>query len=415
MKKYIFIISLSLISTILKSQFITISHQNQIDSFNIIYPNIEHVEKLQIIGKDVSDLNGLIQLSTIRELFISKTNLLTLNGLENVTDNSSSQLNSEIIIQDNDFLETLEGIENLDIGFLVVTNNKNLQLCHIKSVCDFFKKQFPYYFLENGLACRNPFTYCDLECKLEDDLNIFHKGFELDNDKYSNDSYIGIDGKRIYELTNSIEEGEFSLLIRNNSYNTPEGPANTEFHVDFQNGLDSATIEFTYKCLGTGFCEMYLEDREKNIVLTDPIWRAEAGDNSAYKVCMQNVDLDIMEINLNYNRLVFNSSPVWIPTGSYGNCEFVLDDINIYIKNNSEIPKTNFELNLLTNPVFDWLILKSNRTQGKLSIYDFLGRIVYSSEFVNSINCSNLSSGIYILVYDNCGEIRSQKFIKTQK
>ncbi len=48
----------------------------------------------------------------------------------------------------------------------------------------------------------------------------------------------------------------------------------------------------------------------------------------------------------------------------------------------------------------------------RMTIIDHLGKTVYSSHFEQSIDISNLNSGIYMLEIKQADNVYSQKFIK---
>jgi hypothetical protein len=134
---------------------ITFETQAQIDDFQSDYPGCTIIlGDLEIIGTDISDLSGLDVIDSIYGNFIigdewssSNSNLLTLNGLENLSfiggdleiiKNTNlfsisglagiSNILGDLRIKDNPDLTSLAGLDNLDdfYGALIIGNNNLL-------------------------------------------------------------------------------------------------------------------------------------------------------------------------------------------------------------------------------------------------------------------------------------------------
>lgn len=113
---------------------ITFNSQVQIDSFQINYPNCDEIEgDVIILGDDITNLNGLIVLTSIGgDLLInSNDNLTSLTGLEGLNfiegDLSIGYIS---IFGGNWALTTLSGLENLDSigGNFLIYNNPIINL-----------------------------------------------------------------------------------------------------------------------------------------------------------------------------------------------------------------------------------------------------------------------------------------------
>ena len=170
---------------------ITFSSQSQIDSFQSDYPGCIEIDGDVVIEEDLDgnitslnglsvvnnieggltivnnsaliNLSGLENLITIKAaLFIGDNNSLTnLDGLSSLTSlgqpltiarnssltnvNGLSNLDSillSLVVIDNPVLTSLSGLDNIDYATfysLTITNNNNLSICHVQSVCDFLE------------------------------------------------------------------------------------------------------------------------------------------------------------------------------------------------------------------------------------------------------------------------------------
>lgn len=402
MAKLICIVFL-LASNLLFGQSIKIEFQSEIDSFEINHPNVEEIHSLTLEGQDINNLLGLNSIIEINRLIISNTNLVSFEGLENVVYNSSNQNASTYLsIKNNQNLNSLEGLENFDFSFVHIVENPNLEYCNINSICKFFKKNIYSYMKGNGANCTNVFNQCELTCNTNSQSKIFHEGFEIINELHQETSDIGFDGNEIFEIIDPIGDGQFSLKIRNNSNFMFEGPSASYFLIESIKDFEVFDIEFTYQCLGEGFCLLTFTDSN------DPWWRSEAGNPDTHTVCLE--DVSLKRGNTIYNEILFAASPIYDGASSYGNCEFVIDDINVYVRENNQLHESIIDI--FPNPGSDWININSNLSSGTISIFDSLGRFVRMQEFTNTLEVNNLSQGIYFFVFENEERKEVRKFIK---
>jgi hypothetical protein len=106
-------------------QGITFSSQSEINNFQINYPNCTQIEGLvQIIGSDITNLNGLNVLTSVGGgLFIKSChNLSSLTGLHNIT-----SIGMLLYLYDNESLTSLTGLDNL-------TSVMDIQICWCSSL-----------------------------------------------------------------------------------------------------------------------------------------------------------------------------------------------------------------------------------------------------------------------------------------
>lgn len=100
---------------------ITFSTQSQIDSFLILYPDCTVMHELITInGEEINNLQGLMNLDTIKYLRISNNPLLVdLNGLSDL-----NSVTEKLEISSNPNLNSLSGLENLSsVGCLEIIGN----------------------------------------------------------------------------------------------------------------------------------------------------------------------------------------------------------------------------------------------------------------------------------------------------
>jgi hypothetical protein len=140
---------------------ITLSSQAQVDKFRTDYPGCKRIDgRLTISGKDITNLNGLSQLTSLNGVYIYNNNSLTsLYGLHNVTSvydlhigeyhyggnplltsltglDALTHISSDLEIYDNNALTSLSGLDNLTFIGRYLSISKNEMLSSIAS----FKK-----------------------------------------------------------------------------------------------------------------------------------------------------------------------------------------------------------------------------------------------------------------------------------
>lgn len=107
--------------------------QTQIDNFPTLYPNCtELTGTLQIeetVSGDITNLNGLSQITKVKNLRVSNNQALTnLDGLNNITAVSDGNASGNLFILNNESLQNLDALENLQevLRDLRVVNNASL-------------------------------------------------------------------------------------------------------------------------------------------------------------------------------------------------------------------------------------------------------------------------------------------------
>ncbi|MEZ5083341.1 MAG: hypothetical protein R2750_07825 [Bacteroidales bacterium] len=111
--------------------------QQQIDEFPLIYPNCSDIEgSVLILGNDITNLDGLINIQTIGgELIISSNSLANLFGLGNL-----SLVDSTLSITNCTNLYNLEGLNNLNSigGELHIWNSQLTDLTGLEGLTKIF-------------------------------------------------------------------------------------------------------------------------------------------------------------------------------------------------------------------------------------------------------------------------------------
>jgi hypothetical protein len=138
---------------------ITLSTQAQVDKFKTDYPGCKRIDgRLTISGKDITNLNGLSQLTSLNGVYIYNNNSLTsLYGLHNVTSvyslhigeyhysgnllltsftglDALTHISDDLEIYDNNALTSLSGLDNLTFVGRSLSISKNEMLSNIASL-----------------------------------------------------------------------------------------------------------------------------------------------------------------------------------------------------------------------------------------------------------------------------------------
>lgn len=167
-------------------------YQEQIDSFQINYPNCTEIEGPVIISSlhNIINLNGLNMITQIGGGLKIESNdeLTNLTGLENLM-----SIGGNLEINQNELLSSLTGLENLIAlsGDLIIEGNeslidliplgnieagtiKNINIyenhslsnCNAQSICDYLLSPTGYLLIfNNAVGCNNPHeiaTYCSI-------------------------------------------------------------------------------------------------------------------------------------------------------------------------------------------------------------------------------------------------------------
>ena len=114
--------------------------------------NLQEIGALSILGNEsLKNLKGLEHLKRINgSLNLSHTSLSDVFDLSGVR-----RLNGALAITHNNILRSLSGLDNIDyttISTLSVSDNDNLSLCAVASVCAYLESGKPAHFAWNGMS-----------------------------------------------------------------------------------------------------------------------------------------------------------------------------------------------------------------------------------------------------------------------
>ncbi|MBK9270371.1 MAG: T9SS type A sorting domain-containing protein [Saprospiraceae bacterium] len=141
---------------------------------NLSLKNIEGLRNLRKIGghlrliglRVLQDLNGLKNLESIG----NQVTIMGLSSIKNLKPLSKLKtIGGKLQINLNPELSSLEGIEELDhetISELILRDNIKLNLCHVKSICDWIKhKQFQIYDIDHNLDACDSYALIEEACR----------------------------------------------------------------------------------------------------------------------------------------------------------------------------------------------------------------------------------------------------------
>lgn len=124
---------------------------------NELSPIISVAGNLSIIGYGIGGINDITDLANLTsvggDLTFENTTLQSLSGLENL-----ASINGKLVIEDNFDLTDITAIKDIDyttINDLRIYNNTNLAVCHITSVCGYFKDNDTADIDRNATGCTN--------------------------------------------------------------------------------------------------------------------------------------------------------------------------------------------------------------------------------------------------------------------
>lgn len=370
---------------------ITFTSQTEIDSFQYHYPNCTKIEGSIRINDSVDgNINNLIGLSVLNRLgsqvnIENNDSLITLEGLENIDSiglnliiynnkslvnishlESLSYVKGVIIIEKNASLLTLEGLENFDtIRLLNIIENESLEHLHNLSNLKAVRTEL---LIENNQSINNlsgleNVTYVGEDLKIFD-MDLLNDLQGLNNLAYAqwlkvryNDNLTSLDGLDKLDTIVGLSINDNPKLF------SMESIANTHInwfaHLEDNNLLDVCNIK--------SICELIATADPDYVIIQDNA----QGCNSVEEVqelCLLDIpnknDVGLLEIYPN-------------PTGKY-----------LYITG------------------IDHLSID------KVSIYNTYQQIALKDIKANKIDISNLKQGIYIIEVLNEGKIYRNKFIK---
>ncbi|MFH2143658.1 MAG: T9SS type A sorting domain-containing protein, partial [Bacteroidota bacterium] len=97
---------------------------------------------------------------------------------------------------------------------------------------------------------------------------------------------------------------------------------------------------------------------------------------------------------------------LWMPVSTVSAFE-IIAGVGI-----DELEDSKTGLNVYPNPTYDILYINTDNKEAVYTIYNNTGQLIQSDKFNNSINVSNLSTGIYLLNIQTKENTYNIKFIK---
>lgn len=424
---------------------ITFASQNQVDSFQIIYPGCNRIEGDLTIGDpdwtDIDSLGALYVLSSIGGSLIIGGNpsLHSLDGLNNL-DSIGQDLQLDIKVSDpqsvywvgNDSLLSITALENLNYigGKLEIINNYMLSDCSLQPICDYLSNPNGIVTIyDNGPACNSVVELADacgepMPClpygnyflSSQADIDNFPSSFPDCNELMGDLTIFGY-----YDITNldglsSLVSTGGSISFLNCSLDDDLEAFENLTHVgkhlmieynDFTNlsGLKNVTS------LGGGIIIL----GNSNLTSLDGLDNIEAGSITSLMI-WDNENLSECDVESICDYLASPTGSIFIQENAPG-CNYELE-----VREACEVglPEEQFREDNLTispNPATNRIniVLPITSSTQQISIYNMNGRKVIEQQTggsTTSIDISLLSGGLYF-VQITCGaEVWKGKFIK---
>jgi subtilisin family serine protease len=140
--------------------------QAEVDNFQIFYPGCTQLQgKVVISGSDITNLNGLSNITSVGEdLIIYDNELLTsfsgLDGLQSIGGGLKIGIPAYMEYLGNPALTDISGLDNIDpnsLEELVIIGNNSLSDCDIYSICQYLNGLSGFEWIEdNAPGCNSP-------------------------------------------------------------------------------------------------------------------------------------------------------------------------------------------------------------------------------------------------------------------
>lgn len=411
------------------AQNIILDNQSDIDNFALDYEGVTEITSLQISGSDVVNLEGLSQLIKIEKwLIIRGTSLSSLEGLNNLImlgENSSSIPTIWISLNSN--LTSISEIENMDIyentSKVIIRENPLLNSCSIAVICNLVSHHNDILVYNNGFDCKDWRTIknnCNIEVDTSEKEIIFSEGFEDWASSGSSNWEQTTDPNQLEETyvytTESLFEGDSSLVVNGNFYILGrEDYSDSEITYSFNAPEELIDIEFSYMCIGYGFCGLSIFQDSLFSEYQSPrfVWREAAGDTILHHVVLQNISP-----NRGYEMFTkIRFSSLAVATDEYfpnDTCELIIDDVKVKKKLvvNKVDDLEDYSLNVYPNPTSDVIHVMTNYQFDKVRVFNNSGKLLSEDQFDNHIDMSNFLPGIYFVQFYDDQNMITQKVMK---
>ncbi len=426
--------------------------QAGVDSFKINFPDCTAIDgPLVLRGNGINNLAGLQHLErTDWGLVIENTNLTNLQGLENF-----QATRAGIYINGNALLTSLSGLENLILsGLLELKNNPVLESldglqkmklsplpiytlniqncpmlsdCALANFCNYLSNYGLHTIANNGLGCSTReeiVADCGIVVDTSNQLSCYQDGFEdwelVDNyelpKNWLGEVKTSPTGELNLERVAALTEGTEALVLRSNAVYAGENQV-AELDLLLEDKSDLIDIQFTYRCLGEGFCVLQLrEGTDMTLELFRPVWVAVAGDTTQRTVYLSDIRVRESGHFFTYLNLLVYPGQLHPPSGI---SEFFIDDLSISKPAQiNAVPSIELtDIKCYPNPTTDYVYFDHNAQLAftNIGIYDSYGTLVKAVAFSDNLDISDLASGMYWIELTNAKKQLLAKRIRIVK
>ena len=408
-------IAISELLNTLKNEML--NYLNEKDSFNLIFSNltISRFSEKWVSASKTNIENAFISLSDPLSTYSNLPALLG-NGIDFIKKNSND---GKIILVSNSDSYGEYQIANKLINDLVALMNPKIQI-HIS---DYQTLNFPYYYINNTYYTGNGYLYDKLS---RITLGSFHRqtdGLSVSEIIDRSFQYIG-GAITLFDLYTRMQSG-----LCHSRYNLT-GDNNIAYLSDplIQVGKFKGTFPFKVEISGEYNNEIFskeFEIQENEALISDStsqiIWTGQYIKDLESGQQTNNIINEIIYNSLNDRVLSLYTSFLCLEDTAMfcNNCQdetilIGIDEIKL-IQDSIIVYPNPFEERLTIE-----LICANPGKNGKLAIYNVTGTLIHQFDLAGSIsgkniftwNSENLSSGIYLLIYQNEKTSKTLKLIK---
>jgi hypothetical protein len=399
---------------------ITLSTQEEIDQFPIYYPDCEYIEgSLNISGENIVNLQGLANIKYVgHSLSIKNTALSDLSGLD-----SLEVVSIRLTIRENPNLQSLNALEQLNtqaLNYLDIAYCPALSYCQLENICQYLSDYGYYTIGHNGEGCKSRdliIQHCNIPPDTIPRVLCDYDGFENWDEYGVPEDWEGDlqyhDNQYNIEIYPFLSEGEHSVLLRTNIWGF-EGPLAADIQKEICANTGLIDVSFTYKCIGEGNCRFIIGQRTEGSIGANKrvIWYVEASDSNQYTITLPNIAVNPPFHTVQYISL--EAAPYSTGVGTYGYCEFIIDDLTVNIPDytSSIEEKQENTASIFPNPAQDVLYIESDIIFDNISLMDNLGQIHEVDPTNDHIDLEWLRPGMYYITFVKGSKRVYRKFVK---
>ncbi len=450
-------------------------NQNQIDSFQINYPNCTEIEGNVFIHGNLTNLNGLSVLTSIGgELaFIQTTSLLDLTGLNNLTSvggkltihlnwdltslnglENLSTINGRLTVMQNFDLTNIDGLQNLNsssISDLIICENPLLSNCAVQSICNYLSSPNGTVIIySNEDDCNNPpeiansceislqcLPYGDYYFYTQEEIDNFHVDYQDCNEIQGNITIakknianlngligvVSISGNLFFASVDSLT----SLSGLDSLHSVGGGFIVDGYLLSNLQGLNN--LESIGGNLVIRSCNNLADlSALQNLTVVNGILAIDYNASLTTLNGIQNIDANLLtglfihsnpnlstcEVQSICNYLEYSNDTIVIHSNTYG-CDNP-EEVKTACGNTGFLNKNIIYEHLLYPNPTDNLVhfsLSLDYTISNVNIYNPIGKKIMHFDMIeNSIDVSLLPSGLYIIEFSQNTEILRGIIIK---